>query len=494
MAVDLRQQVKLAQQLVMTPQLQQAIKLLQLSRVELIDVIRQEIETNPILDEASPGEPMSEGAEAEPSSGAGEQEGWEAKPSLPALASSEEQKTPWEERALDENDWREMWEEDRKVSIQSFAYEEREAGGYDGLVARSEGLVEHLLWQIRLADFNEIERAVGMLIAGNLDGDGYLRMDLADIAAEAGADIGTAERVLARTQAMDPVGVGSRDLRECLLVQIEHYGIRDPLVRELVANHLHLIEKRQYQAIVKATGRGMEEILAAIDVITHLDPRPGRAYESDDIQYITPDLYVVKVGDEYVVSLNDEGIPRLRVSSYYRNAMEMGLADNDAKSYIQDKLKSATWLMKSIQQRQKTIQKVATSIFTFQREFLDKGIAYLKPLILKDVAEDVSMHESTISRVTTNKYVHTPQGIFELKYFFSSGLACENRADVASHTVKEKIRKIIQTEDPARPFNDGQIADLLAKEDIRIARRTVAKYREQIGILPTSRRKRPALG
>jgi len=489
MAIELRQQVKLAQQLVMTPQLQQAIKLLQLSRVELIDAIRQEIETNPVLDVVEADEPMAAGEiGAEAAEGT---EAWDADQALSTLASSDQEKMPWEERALAETDWREMWEEDRRVAIQSYSYEEKELPDYDNFLSKSPGLADQLLWQLRLSRFEGKEREIGELIIGNLDPDGYLRVDLADIARDVGCDPETAEKVLERIQFFDPVGVAARDLRECLFIQIRHYRIQDPLVQEIVSSHLHLMERHQYQLIAKATGRDIAEVLAAVQVIVHLDPKPGRAYGNEETHYIVPDLYVTKIGDDYVVTLNDEGIPHLKISSYWREAQDRGLVGDDARQYIQEKLKSATWLMKSICQRQKTIQKVATSIFSFQKEFLDKGIFYLKPLILRDVAEDVGMHESTISRVTTNKYVHTPQGIFELKYFFGFGLARENGADIASHTVKERIKQIIQSEDVAHPYKDSQIAEILAKEDIRIARRTVAKYREQLRILPTSRRKRP---
>jgi RNA polymerase sigma-54 factor len=238
----------------------------------------------------------------------------------------------------------------------------------------------------------------------------------------------------------------------------------------------------------------LEEIAQAIEIITNLEPCPGRQFSSEEIQYIVPDIYVNKVDDEYVVALNDDGFPRLRISSFYRDAIKNGITAPSAKDFIQGKLKSALWLIRSIQQRQKTIYRVTKSIVKFQREFLDKGIAYLKPLILRNVADDIEMHESTISRVTTNKYVHTPQGIFELKFFFSSSLGRDDgSSDVASYSVKEQIRQMIQAEDPTQPYSDKQIVEILANDHIRIARRTVAKYRDLIGILPSSRRRRPAI-
>ncbi len=494
MALELRQNLKLTQQLVMTPQLQQAIKLLQLSRVELIETINQELVSNPVLEETSKEETYS-GPEVEPvvpsQTGAeGESQNSDV---MPPLSSSDMEKTPWEEKAVEETEWREYLDDDNRSNIPSYSFEEKEQPNYENIIKNTTDLSDHLMWQLQMSHLGEEERYVGCLIIGNLDASGYLKASLEDIARDASVTVEEAEKVLKTIQMFDPVGVAARDLRECLLVQIEHLQIKDPLVKELVSNHLKDLEKHNYQAMAKATGRSVEDIAAAIEVITGLEPRPGRAFSNDDVHYIVPDIYVYKVDDEYVVTLNDEGVPRLRISSYYRSALENKLAPDGARDFIQGKLKSALWLIKSIQQRQKTIYKVTKSIVKFQREFLDKGISYLKPLVLRDVAEDVGMHESTISRVTTNKYVHTPQGIFELKFFFSTGLRMKNGEDVATHSVKERIRQLIQSEDATKPYSDQQIVEILAKDNIKIARRTVAKYRDLMGILPSSRRKRPAV-
>ncbi len=287
------------------------------------------------------------------------------------------------------------------------------------------------------------------------------------------------------------MGVAARDLRECLLIQIDSLGFENKLVRTLVSDHLHQIELHNYRAMAKATGASVQEVVEAIDIITSLEPRPGRQYNSDDTHYIVPDIYVYKVDDEYVISMNDDGIPNLRINSYYKEAIKEGSGGAEAKNFIQDKLKSALWLMKSIHQRKKTIYKVTESIVRFQKDFLDHGISHLKPLILRNVAEDVNMHESTISRVTTNKYVHTPQGIYELKFFFSSGLPGKSGSEVATQSVKDRIKQLIAGEDPCKPYSDKQIVEILAKDNIKIARRTVAKYRDMLGILPSNRRKRP---
>jgi RNA polymerase sigma-54 factor len=492
MALELRQNLKLTQQLVMTPQLQQAIKLLQLSRIELIEQINQELESNPVLEEATDAPSEVESSQAEPTA-AELHEQWNEQ-EVPDLSSSEDAKTPWDKEAVQETNWQEVWDDEYKRALPSYSFEEKELPNYENLVSSSTSLTEHLVWQLQLSDFDDEERKIAMFIIGNLDKNGYLKVSVEEIAAETGASSEEVERVLGKVQKFDPVGVAARDLRECLLIQIDHLGIEDPLVRELVSDHLHQVELHNYQNIAKATGRTPEEVVQAIEVIKGLEPRPGRAYSDEEIHYVVPDIYVYKVDDDYVITLNEDGIPQLRISSYYKEAIKNGMAPADAKEFIQDKLKSAVWLMKSIQQRKKTIYKVTKSIVKFQREFLDKGIAYLKPLVLRDVAEDVGMHESTISRVTTNKYVHTPQGIFELKFFFSTGLPRrDGSSDVAAQSVKERIKRLIETEDPTKPYSDKQIVEILAKDNIKIARRTVAKYRDQLGILPSSRRKRPKI-
>ncbi len=487
MALELKQNLKLSQQLVMTPQLQQAIKLLQLSRLELIETINQELETNPLLEESSTADLEQAGK-----TDSKDPEEWGAQESVPELAASEAEKTPWEKEAIKETNWQEVWDDEYRRALPSYSFEEKEMPNYENLVSSKSDLKDHLTWQLQMSDLSEEERRIASLIIGNLDRDGYLKATIEEIAEDANAEPEEVERVLRRVQEFDPVGVAARDLRECLLIQINHLGIEDPLVKELVSRHLHQVELHNYQQIAKATGRSAEDVVKAIDVIKSLEPRPGRAYSSEEVQYIVPDIYVYKVGDEYVVALNEEDLPNLRINSYYKDAAKNGNVSKKAKEFIQEKMKSAQWLIKSIHQRKKTIYKVTQSIVKFQREFLEKGITHLKPMVLKDVAEDVGMHESTISRVTSNKYVHTPQGIFELKFFFSTGLPRKDGSkDVAAQSVKERIRRLIESEDPTRPFSDKQIVEILAKDNIKIARRTVAKYRDLMGILPSSRRKRP---
>jgi RNA polymerase sigma-54 factor len=344
-----------------------------------------------------------------------------------------------------------------------------------------------------MGDFLDEERKFLALVIGNLSEDGYLRMDdlledeiVPKLAGEAGLDPEDAEEVLKIFQRFDPVGVGSRTLQECLCVQAETFDM-DELVRKILAEQMKNLEKRNYAAIARDLNVSVEEVYDCAQVIAELEPRPGRNFVSEEPRYITPDVYVHKVGDRYFVVANDDGMPKLKISGFYRTAM----ADNPkAKEYIQNKLRSAQWLIRSIDQRRKTIVKVTECIVEKQKEFFDRGIDYLRPMILRDVAEAVGMHESTISRVTSNKYVHTPRGLFELKYFFNSAIRRENQDDIASESVKQAIKKIIAEEDTRNPHSDQRIVEILAQQDIVIARRTVAKYREMLGILSSSKRRK----
>ena len=324
-----------------------------------------------------------------------------------------------------------------------------------------------------------------------MDPDGYLCISNDEIVEESHCSDEELENVLEIIHNVDPAGLAARDLKECLILQLDRVGLTETLAGKIVKDYLPQLENRQYEKIMKAEGATKEELQAAIGTIQRLDPKPGRAYSEDDTRYIVPDIYVLKDGSDYVVTLNEDGLPKLRVSPYYLQLMNENAANesSDNKAYLNDRLKAASWLIKSIHQRQNTIFRVAESIVKFQKEFLDKGIAYLKPLVLKDIANDIGMHESTISRVTTNKYIHTPQGVFELKYFFTTALKGDE-GSVSSSSVKEKIRTIIAAESPENPISDQQLVEMLAKENITIARRTVAKYRESLGILSSSKRKK----
>jgi RNA polymerase sigma-54 factor len=483
-ALEIKQQLKLSQQLIMTPQLQQAIKLLQLSRLELLETLTQEIEANPVLEDLA-----AEETDYLP----GEREGQEA-PTEVEAPTGEVDLSEGALGALQELDW-DNYLNEYSAPHRDAGTEDRELPSYENILTRKVSLPEHLIWQLSLAVLSPDEQKIGTEVIGNLDRNGYLIASLEEIAVATGTEPEQVEQVLKAIQEFDPLGVAARDLKECLLIQIRHLGERVPWVEEIIQQHIHLLETKNYPALARILQAPLEEIYQAVRIILQLDPKPGRAYSTEEPQYISPDIFVYKVGDEYLIVLNDDGLPRLRISSFYRKALQQKEAMAEgAKEYIQEKLRSALWLIKSIQQRQRTIYRVTESIFKFQRGFLDHGLSGLKPLILREVAEDVQMHESTVSRVTTNKYVHTPRGIFELKFFFNGSLPGADGEGVASESVKEKIRQFIAREDHRRPLSDQEITEMLLREKIHIARRTVAKYREILGILPSSKRKHLDLG
>jgi RNA polymerase sigma-54 factor len=490
MALEIRQVQKLAQQLVMTPQLQQAIKLLQLSRIELQEMVTTELAENPALEEVPAGE-------TEPV----EQASSEVQPSGPEPV--EEPILTREPSGVDKVgtlDWQEYLDTHSNSIHGSLT---AEAGGDDGdgppswenSLTKKTSLEDHLIWQLRLSKITEKEENIGLYIVGNLSENGYLTLPLEEVCAATGATPEETEAVLKKILFFDPVGVAARDLRECLLAQLESLGLADTLAAKIVADYLGHLETKRYEKLARELGVDIEEIAAAAHVIASLEPKPSRGFEQEETRTVLPDVFVQKVGDDYVIYLNDEGVPRLRVSSLYRRiAGQDGEAEAQARQYLQEKVRAATWLIKSIQQRQQTLFRVTQSIFKFQREFLDYGVSHLRPMVLRDIAEDIHMHESTVSRATANKYVDTPQGVFELKFFFQSGIKGGNGEDVASEYVKEKIRGIITSEDPQKPYSDQHIASMLSEDNrIEIARRTVAKYREAMGILPSSQRRQPYL-
>lgn len=504
MSFELKQHLKMSQQLVMTPQLQQAIKLLQLSRLELETLIRDEIEQNPLLEEptSTVAEDRAESAQELTSiERFVEQEGAapEGDPNR-----SEEVKGTDGQNEIDWNDYLNSYQ--LSPTTPSNKNLSDDLPPFEANLTRGTSLVEHLAEQVRLLPLSDDEKKVAALIVGNLDDDGYFRLEgtegdpLIQVAAEAGVGVAAAAGALAKLQRLDPLGVCARDLQECLLIQARAWGEEGTLVGAIIRRHLKHLESRNRAALMKDlakewTGDKEEfeaEVIEALKTIAEMEPKPARHFASEDPQYITPDVYVHKVGDEYVVVVNDDGLSKLRISNHYRDALRTGDAKaNGSKEFIQEKLRSAMWLIRSIHQRQRTIHKVTESIVKFQRDFLDHGVAHLKPLILKDVAEDIEMHESTVSRVTTNKYVHTPQGIFELKYFFNSSIAKTGGDEVASEAVKAAIKRLVASEGSAKaPYSDQKLVELLRGEKIEIARRTVAKYREELGILPSSKRRR----
>jgi len=483
MALELKQSPKLVQQLVITPQLQQAIRLLQLTRLELVEMIDQEMKENPLLEEDEEGKENTE------------TERPVVNEEITVEPPSEKEHTAevkGQGEGSDEFDWENYLENSNLTSFQRQSYQDgEERPSFENFLTKRTTLSDHLYWQLQLSRFTEDEQKVGTWIIGNLDDDGYLKISLEDICSETSLPIDMVEGILRKVQQFDPVGVAARDLKECLLIQLEQLPVRDPLAEKIVSEHLSLLKNRNYPVIARRLGVSIERVNHAARLISNLEPKPGKAFGGDVAQEIIPDVYVYKVEGEYVIYLNDEGIPRLSVSPLYRNILtDSHLGYQGDRKYIQEKLRSALWLIRSIHQRQTTIYKVAKSIVKFQRDFFDKGIQFLKPLVLRDVAEDIQMHESTISRVTNNKYMYASQGIFELKYFFNAGITSTQGESLASESVKNLVREIIEREDPKKPYSDEKLVQILKGMNINIARRTVSKYREMMKILSSSERRK----
>jgi len=478
MALELRQSLGLAQQLVMTPQLQQAIKLLQLSRLELLETISQEIEENPVLEEMTPGE-----SDQEEEKDDGKDE--------PVRETPEISEVMVEDRARDDVDW-ETYITEYNTGWAETHYEERDIPSFENITDTKTNLAEHLNWQLNMSSLDTDQREIGIHIIGNLDEDGYLDISLEEISEITGHSPEKVMETLRLIQNFDPVGVAARNTQESLLIQARFHKLGGGLIEKIIMDHMKELENRNYDKIATALSLPLQDIIAALSVIQTLDPRPGRVYSNEETIYITPDIYVFKVGDDYEIVQNEDGLPKLRINGYYRQILQNKTpVSENTKSYIQEKMRSAAWLIKSIHQRQRTLFRVTESIVRFQKEFLDKGVAHLKPLVLRNVAEDIEMHESTVSRVTTNKYVYTPQGLFELKFFFNSSISRLDGDDLASESVKEQIRKLIKSEDKARPYSDKEIEKTMKRLNINVARRTIAKYRESMGILPSRKRRDP---
>lgn len=478
MGLELRQQLKLSQQLVMTPQLQQAIKLLQLSRLELVDTIHQELMENPFLEELDPD--VADTA-----------------PATENLDDYEGAHNDAESRADEElmrnADWENYLGEFSSVTKQSLGRElevPEEGLSFEARLTSAPSLDGHLSWQMRLSHFTEKEQAIGEIVIGNLDSRGYLQAtcdEIRDHIPE--ASLAEIEAVIQRIQRLDPVGVAARSVSECLLIQVEVLGYdRDPVLVSLLRDHLEDLENHRYKPITKKFRISMEDLKEYLDLIQTLEPMPGARFSSGEPQYVSPDVFVFQHGQDFVIVLNEDGMPRLQLNSEYVESVKA--KSQVEREYCQDKVRSAEWLMKSLYQRQRTLYKVMESIVRFQRDFFEHGVTRLKPLILKEVAEDIGMHESTVSRITTSKYVATPHGIFELKFFFNSALELDDGTQVGSESVKALIKQLIGDENPKKPLSDEQIGDILKQKlEVNIARRTVAKYRTAMNIESSSKRK-----
>ena len=471
MAIQQKLHTKLVQKLILTPALQQAIKLLPMSTLELADLLNQEVVENPMLEEV-PTEDLQP-AEAAPQVEKAEVE-------------SKEKGDAW-----DDSDYEYFFGDYLDDGYRPHTPQEvKELPPIENTLATSSSLSDHMMWQLSLLSEDGQLREIGSAIIGNLNADGILVASLDEIAGMGPWPIAEVERALKTIQSFDPIGVAARDLQECLLLQIRHIGLEGTPTEKIVTEHLRLLQGHNVPEIAKRLGMSIEDLKEHIEVIRHLDPKPGSRYNPSQSHYVIPDIYVVKVEDQYVAVLNEEGLPQLRISPVYRRLLDKS-ADNttETRAYVKDKFRSALWLIKSVEQRQKTIHKVASSIINFQRDFLDHGIEYLKPLVLRDVASDIGMHESTVSRVVTNKYMHTPQGVFAMKYFFHSGISSSYGESVSSVTIKQRIRKIIEAEDPRKPLSDSKIVSILQHEGLVLARRTIAKYREELKIQTSNQRK-----
>lgn len=483
MALKMSQSLKQTQSLMMTPQLQQAIKMLTLNHLEMTDMIAQEMVENPMLEEVGGDSNTEQG------------ENFESESLEMQTKESAEPEHIGNETMMgnDDFDWNSYIEHNSNHSSpQSMAKgDPDETPNYENMVSTGHSLADHLEWQLRMEELSVADWKIAEQIIHNIDNTGYLVCSIDEIIEQAQAKKEDVEFILKKIQKLDPLGCGARDLKECLTLQAEALIPRFPLIEIMIKDHLELLKKKDYQGIAKLTGVTAATIKEAELIIQTFNPRPGRLISPEDTQYVVPDIYVQHVGGEFVVIVNDDGVPRLRISNLYKNILKSSGQSAEAKEFVEDKLRSAKWLIKSIQNRQKTITRVAKAIVRQQQDFFKRGPEYLRPMILKDVADEIGMHESTVSRVTSNKYMHTPIGIFELKYFFNAGIGGKSGGlDVSNEALKVKLKRLIESESPKRPLSDQKLAELLSQEDVKVARRTVAKYREMMGIDSSAMRKK----
>ncbi len=465
------------QKLILAPALQQAIKLLPMTNLDLIEVIDEELSQNPMIEIAE------ESIDKEAGESAGETGETDAAAKIQQAATSPE----GAEAADAEAGFQEYLDDGFRPNFS----ERRESLSLENMLSRSPSLWDHLNWQASMTFDDPEDLEIAQFIIGNIDDDGYLSSPVEEIARLCPAESARVEMIREKIKFFDPVGVGSLDLREALLIQMDHLAIEDPVARTIVDQHLHLIEKSDFAHMARLLDIPPKDIKAHIDLIKTLNPAPGRRFAADKTSYVVPDIIVTKEDDEWKVTLNDEGLPRLRISPYYRQMLaKAAKGQPEAGDFLKDRLKKALWFLRSLDQRNQTIYKVARFIVDMQKDFLDKGMDFIKPLTLIEIAREVGVHESTVGRVVANKHMMTPRGVFPLKYFFHKSLHGDSGEEVSSLNIKERIRKIVEQEDGNNPLSDIEIGDILARENLKIARRTVAKYRKQLKILPSHIRKR----
>lgn len=480
MALELRQNLKLAQKLVMTPQLRQAIKLLQLSRLELTEALQAEIEQNPMLEEA----PSLLEAEGHPEALSGEENTYQAEAQVTDRVKGDD---PASVAEVNWEDYSNSFDSDLSFSQET---PPADAPSQFDFISATPGLAAYLQWQLTHLELSEQDVELSTFIVGNLDSHGFLETSIEEIARTCGCSEEEAEGVLRLVQSLDPAGIAARSIQESLLLQLDRLDGENPLAIQIVEKHMGLLESRNYAQLARELGVPLKKVTEAVAVIQSLTPYPGNEFSNEQINYIAPDVYVYKIDGEFVIQLNDDGLPNLQVSPDYQQLLKQKNAlSSESRGYLRESKRNAEWFIKSIEQRQRTIYRVMESLLKFQRDFFERGPGAMRPLILRDVAEDIGMHESTVSRVTSNKYVHCPQGIYELKYFFSTAVATVDGDTVAAEAIKTRIRQLVNAENPAKPLSDNTISEMLARENITVARRTVAKYREQLKILPVKHRR-----
>ena len=461
--------LKISQNLVMTPQLQQSIKVLQLSRIELIDTIKEEMEINPVIEE----------------------EKFSKEESLENI-DFDNDNSEYNSRAVEDMDWQSYFENIAYASFNKYPVNYMdEAPDFEKFTSKKQTLEEYLLWQFKMVHNNQEDLRIAEYIIYNLNKDGFLIVTEDEIVKELDVDIENVRKVIKIINFLDPVGIGAKNFQEAVLIQMEFYNCDNEIAKDILRNNIKLLENKNIKTLAKIYNITEEDVFEIIKIIHSFEPRPARNYTSEIAQTIIPDVYVYKKGSDYTIVLNDDGIPKFRINEEYVKMLTKEKKEN-IKQFLQEKVNNAKWLLRSIDQREKTIYKVVESLLKFQRDFFEKGPSYLKPLILKDVAEDLNLHESTVSRTTNNKYISTPHGIFELKYFFSTSISSSDGSDdFSTRVVMEKIKNIVENEPPHKPYSDEKISEILENEhNIKIARRTIAKYRSQINILPSSKRKR----
>ncbi len=449
--------------------------MLQIPLMELSQLAQQEMSANPLLEEEIEEEEQAKEAEAE-----GE--------TASETDADQEFQEEFEKLAQLDDEWREYFRQTTAVRRVSEEEEERRKYFEDSITSE-ETLQEHLESQFALNDLSEQDKTIGRTIIGNIDENGYLQSDVESIARSVSAEPAQVEKILKLIQTFHPVGVGARNISECLGLQLERLGSAAGVAYQLVKGHLEDVARKHYAQLAKTLNTAVEEIQKAVHLISTLEPKPGRLFSPERAQYVIPDVLVEKVDDLYAIILNDDRIPHLRISNLYRNIINQQDAKDETRNYIKEKVKSGMWFIKNIQQRQQTIYNISKYIVDKQRAFLDDGISFLKPMTMREVADSVGIHESTVSRAIANKYMQTPQGVFQMKFFFTTGIETQSGENLSAANVKNRIQELIKSEDRKHPLSDQKIIQILSQEGIKLARRTVAKYRSELNIQPTNLRK-----